>query len=91
MTINRTDRLGPVGPNGASKSTLFKILLDPEALDEVHVTRQRGATAGLLPQESAPAGEETVIEIFTDTEAHGCMDGRSRCLQKTATNKMFAL
>jgi ATP-binding cassette subfamily F protein 3 len=75
LTINRTDRLGLVGPNGAGKSTLFKILLDQEAPDEGQVTRQRGATVGFLPQESAPAGEETVIEVATDTEAHGYMDG----------------
>jgi len=75
LTINRTDRLGLVGPNGAGKSTLFKILLDQEAPDSGQVTRQRGATVGFLPQESAPAGEETVIEVATGTEAHGHMDG----------------
>jgi ATP-binding cassette subfamily F protein 3 len=65
LTINRTDRLGLVGPNGAGKSTLFKLLLGEEEPDEGQVTRQRGATVGFLPQESAPSGEETVLEIAT--------------------------
>ena len=75
LTINRTDRLGLVGANGAGKSTLFRILLDQEETDSGQVTRQRGATVGFLPQESAPAGDETVIELATGTEAHGSMDG----------------
>jgi len=70
LTINRTDRLGLVGPNGAGKSTLFKILLGDEEPDEGMVTRQRGATVGFLPQESAPVGEETVIEIATGQLHH---------------------
>jgi ATP-binding cassette, subfamily F, member 3 len=65
LTINRTDRLGLVGPNGAGKSTLFKIILDELEPDSGQVTRQRGATVGFLPQESAPVGEETVLEIAT--------------------------
>ncbi len=75
LTINRADRLGLVGANGAGKSTLFRILLDQEEPDDGQVTRQRGATVGFLPQESAPAGDETVIELATGTEAHGSMDG----------------
>ncbi len=70
LTINRTDRLGLVGPNGAGKSTLFKLLLGDEEPDEGLITRQRGATVGFLPQESAPAGEETVIEIATGQLHH---------------------
>jgi ATP-binding cassette subfamily F protein 3 len=77
LTINRTDRLGLVGPNGAGKSTLFRILLDEEAPDSGKIARQRGATVGFLPQESAPTGEETVLEIATSTEAHCHPDGQS--------------
>src|SRR5688572_13963486 len=70
LTINRDDRLGLVGPNGAGKSTLFRLILDHEELDEGEIIRQRGATVGFLPQESAPAGDETVIEIATQ-HPHG--------------------
>lgn len=65
ITINRDDRLGLVGPNGAGKSTLFKLILEEDEPDDGFITRQRGATVGFLPQESAPVGEETVLELAT--------------------------
>jgi ATP-binding cassette subfamily F protein 3 len=65
LQINRDDRLGLVGPNGAGKSTLFKLILEQEECDDGEITRQRGATVGFLPQESAPVGDETVLELAT--------------------------
>lgn len=65
LQINRDDRLGLVGPNGAGKSTLFKLILGQEQCDHGQITCQRGATVGFLPQESAPAGDETVLELAT--------------------------
>jgi len=70
LTINRTDRLGLVGPNGAGKSTLFKLILGQEESTTGRINSQRGATVGFLPQESAPVGEETVIELAT-SHLHG--------------------
>ncbi|MBI3879342.1 MAG: ABC-F family ATP-binding cassette domain-containing protein [Verrucomicrobia bacterium] len=65
IQINRDDRLGLVGPNGAGKSTLFKLILGQEECDHGIITSMRGATVGFLPQESAPVGEETVLELAT--------------------------
>jgi ATP-binding cassette subfamily F protein 3 len=65
LQFNRQDRLGLVGPNGAGKSTLFKLILRQEDPDEGLVTFQRGVTVGFLPQESAPIGEESVLELAT--------------------------
>lgn len=65
ITINRSDRLGLVGPNGAGKSTLFKLILEEIEPDDGYITRQRGATVGFLPQESAPVGDQTVLELAT--------------------------
>lgn len=70
LTINRTDRLGLVGPNGAGKSTLFKIILGQEEATTGRISSQRGATVGFLPQESAPVGEESVLELAT-SHLHG--------------------
>ncbi len=70
LTINRSDRLGLVGPNGAGKSTLFKLILGQEEATSGGITRQRGATVGFLPQENAPVGEETVLELAT-SHLHG--------------------
>jgi ATP-binding cassette, subfamily F, member 3 len=63
LQINRSDRIGFVGPNGAGKSTLFNIILGHEQPEGGQVLWERGARVGFLPQESAPAGEETVLEL----------------------------
>jgi ATP-binding cassette, subfamily F, member 3 len=65
LQVNRGDRIGLVGPNGAGKSTFFSLVLQQEQPDEGEVALQRGTTLGFLPQESAPAGEETVVELAT--------------------------
>jgi ATP-binding cassette subfamily F protein 3 len=65
LQVNREDRIGLVGPNGAGKSTLFSIILGENSSDAGEVTRQRGLRVGYLPQESAPVGDETVVEIAT--------------------------
>jgi len=66
LQINRRDRLGLVGPNGAGKSTLFSLILGEASPDNGRITLDRGATVGFLPQESAPAGDETVLELATN-------------------------
>ncbi len=65
LFIARTDRLGLVGPNGAGKSTLFNLILGEEKPDSGTIEWERGADFGFLPQESAPAGEETILYIAT--------------------------
>ncbi len=70
LQVNAGDRLGLVGPNGAGKSTLFKIILREEEADDGQISFQRGFTVGFLPQESAPVGEETVLEVATGQMHH---------------------
>src|SRR5688572_28415331 len=65
LLINRGDRIGLVGPNGAGKSTLFSMILRQQEPDKGEITTERNVTIVYLPQESAPAGEETVIELAT--------------------------
>jgi ATP-binding cassette subfamily F protein 3 len=65
LQLNREDRIGLVGPNGAGKSTLFSIILGEEGSDEGEIITERNVNIGYLPQESSPAGDETVIEIAT--------------------------
>src|SRR5437870_2366205 len=65
LQVNRSDRIGLVGPNGAGKTTLFSIILGRESADEGKVILERNLTIGYLPQENAPAGDETVIELAT--------------------------
>ena len=61
--LMRGERIGLVGPNGAGKTTLFSIVLGNNEPDSGKIEMERGIQIGFLPQESAPAGEETVIEL----------------------------
>ena len=63
LQVNRGERIGLVGPNGAGKSTLFNLALGYDWPDEGEVNIERNATIGHLPQETAPAGDETVLEL----------------------------
>jgi ATP-binding cassette subfamily F protein 3 len=65
LQVNRQDRIGLVGPNGAGKSTLFSLILGEESSDDGEVILERNVSIGFLPQESAPAGDETVVELAT--------------------------
>ncbi|HUF61945.1 MAG TPA: ABC-F family ATP-binding cassette domain-containing protein [Verrucomicrobiales bacterium] len=65
LQLNRGDRVGLVGPNGAGKSTLFGIILGSVPPDEGEVSLERGLRLGYLPQETAAAGDETVLELAT--------------------------
>ena len=65
LQVNRGDRLGLVGPNGAGKSTLFSLILKDANPGQRHHHVPKGSTTGFLPQESMPAGGETVIELAT--------------------------
>src|SRR5580692_4472507 len=65
LQLNREDRIGLVGPNGAGKTTLFSIILGKESADQGKITCERGVSIGYLPQENAPVGDETVIELAT--------------------------
>src|SRR5881398_2601034 len=63
LQVNRGDRIGLVGPNGAGKSTLFSLILGETAVDKGEITFEKSATMGFLPQETAAAGHETVLEL----------------------------
>ncbi len=67
LQVNRGDRVGLVGPNGAGKSTLFSLILGEASPDAGQISSEKSATIGFLPQESAPVGDETVIELATAT------------------------
>ena len=63
LNLSNGERVAIVGPNGAGKSTLIKIILGREEPDAGTVTLMRGTRVGYLPQESEPAGDETVLDI----------------------------
>src|ERR1700710_1777495 len=63
LQVNRGDRVGLVGPNGAGKSTLFSLILGEALPDVGKVSVEKAATIGFLPQENAPASDETVLQL----------------------------
>jgi ATP-binding cassette subfamily F protein 3 len=63
LQVNRGDRIGLVGPNGAGKSTLFALFLGQQSPDSGTISLEKNATIGHLPQEQAPAGQESVLEL----------------------------
>ncbi len=68
LNIMSGDRVAITGPNGAGKSTLIKIILGKEEPDGGSVSFIRGTRVGYLPQESEPAGNETVMEVAVPHE-----------------------
>jgi ATP-binding cassette, subfamily F, member 3 len=67
LQVNRGDRIGLVGPNGAGKSTLFSLILGETSPDSGQIAFEKSATIGFLPQETAAAGDETVLELALAT------------------------
>jgi ATP-binding cassette subfamily F protein 3 len=67
LQVNRGDRIALVGPNGAGKSTFFSLLLGEASPDDGQIAFEKNATIGYLPQETAAAGEESVLELALAT------------------------
>jgi ATP-binding cassette, subfamily F, member 3 len=65
LQVNRGDRLGLIGANGSGKSTLFSLILGHDEPDQGTIQLQKNARMGFLPQENAPVGEETVLQLAT--------------------------
>jgi len=66
LQVNYGDRIGLVGPNGAGKSTLLSLILQESSPDDGSIAFEKGVSIGYLPQESAPCGDETVLELATN-------------------------
>lgn len=60
--INKQDRIGLVGKNGAGKSTMLKALAGIQALDAGSVSYPSGLTVGYLPQDMDFISGRTVWE-----------------------------
>ncbi len=69
LQVNRGDRVAIVGANGAGKSTLFSVILKEASPDEGTVSMEKSARLGFLPQETAPAGDETVLDLAISVDA----------------------
>lgn len=58
--VNKTDRIGLVGRNGAGKTTMLKSLAGIQKLDSGDISMPTGTTIGYLPQDMDFEGGRTV-------------------------------
>ncbi len=63
LGIQRGDRVGIVGRNGDGKTTLLRILAGVEPVDAGRATRTRSLRLGLLAQQDARPGPETIAGV----------------------------
>jgi len=60
--INRTDRIGLVGKNGAGKSTMLKIIAGIQAPTKGEISKPKDLKIGYLPQDMIHQNGRTVME-----------------------------
>lgn len=60
--INKKDRIGLVGKNGAGKSTMLKAIIGHQPLTSGNISKQKEVTIGYLPQEMKHNNEAKIIE-----------------------------
>ncbi|MBP7854639.1 ATP-binding cassette domain-containing protein [Candidatus Babeliales bacterium] len=61
-TINKTDRIGLVGRNGAGKSTFLKLLDGKIGIDAGSIQMQKGSKIAYMPQEVVIASNKNVLD-----------------------------
>lgn len=67
LHVRPQDRLGLVGPNGCGKTTLMRIISDEIESFEGSVSRRKGLTVGLLPQDGIYDRGRTVFNAALDS------------------------
>jgi len=65
LQINYDSRAALVGPTGAGKSTILRIILGLEEADQGTVDLDEWSPVGYLPQESEDVGDFSVLDIAT--------------------------
>ncbi len=64
--VNAGERVGIIGANGSGKSTVFKLLLGLEHLDQGQISRPKNLRLGYLPQDVLHFHGKTVLEQVID-------------------------
>ena len=80
FSINPTERVGLIGPNGCGKTTLLRILVGQEQPDAGQVARPAALRIGYLSQQFAIPATSTLGDILQ--EAAGDMDALAADLVK---------
>ena len=79
LVVNGSDRIAIVGPNGMGKSTLVKIILGQEEIENGDVQKNKDLSIGYLPQETHwNSLDNTILEemICADKEIYKLIIGK---------------
>ena len=79
LVVNGSDRIAIVGPNGIGKSTLVKIILGQEGIENGDIQRNKDLSIGYLPQETHwNSLDNTILEemICADKEIYKLIIGK---------------
>ena len=60
--IDKKDRIGLVGKNGAGKSTMLKVIMGTQPASGGNVSMQKGVSIGYLPQEMVHNNDARIID-----------------------------
>ena len=65
LQIGVRDRIGLIGPNGSGKTSLFRMILGEESIDEGEILIAKGVKIGYLPQEVITfRGDKVLREVL---------------------------
>ncbi|MGL5004657.1 MAG: ABC-F family ATP-binding cassette domain-containing protein, partial [Casimicrobium sp.] len=66
FAIETRERIGLIGRNGAGKSSLLKVLMGTQTLDDGEIARQSGVRTAYVPQEPQFTDDATVFDAVAD-------------------------
>ncbi len=65
ITINKSEKIGLIGPNGCGKSTILKLIANRETSDSGNISIRNGASIGYLSQ--IPEETDIIVEDYINS------------------------
>ena len=62
LELKTKERIALIGPNGSGKTTIFKIIIGEENINNGNISIRKGATIGMLSQIPPIFKEETTVK-----------------------------